>query len=431
MKIVVVATSLMMMSATGAAAKDWSRFRGPNGTGAIAGPPVPLEWSSEKNLKWRTALPGKGASSPVVAGDRVYLTSYTGYGIVPGSPGRPEDLVRHVLAFDRATGREIWRASIASTAEEDRYQGFITQHGYASSTPAADDQHVYALLGKSGLFAFDREGKQVWRIDLGQKSDPARWGDGSSPILVGDLVVVDAGILGNQLVGIDKKTGKRVWALEDPGFTNSWSTPTPLRLGDRTQVLFHVPHKVMGIDPHDGKLLWSATSPLDDATCGSIVTKDGNAYLMGSRAGHAMAVRCDGSGDVSTTHTLWKKRMRSGICTPLVVGGNMYWGTNGVFRAVRLASGDEIYKHRLPRLGGPTGGFPNADYSSPIAVGDKIIQFTRNGESYVIKAGDAFDLVAHNPAFSDDDSAFSATPAVSDGELFVRSERFLYCISSN
>lgn len=429
MKTSVLITLLLGLTPAASDSSDWKRFRGPQGAGQIDGPPVPIEWSAEKNLKWRTALPGKGVSSPVVANGRVYLTCYTGYGIDFENPGEPEKLVRHLLAFDRQSGRELWRVSVPSTSAEDPYAGFITQHGYASSTPVTDGENVYALLGKSGLFAFDRDGKQLWKADLGQGSDPAKWGDGSSPILVKDTVIVDAGILGNHIVGLDKRTGEQRWAVKDPTFTNSWATPTPVRVGDRTQILVHVPKKVLAIDPADGKILWSATSPLDDAACSSIVTKDGIAYLMGSRAGHALAVKCDGSGDVSGTHTVWQKRLRSGIGTPIIVGDHMYWTTGGLFLAASLETGEYVYRERLPRLGGPTGGFPNADYSSPIAVDGKIIQFTRSGESYVIDPDNEFKLVSHNPAFADDESAFSSTPAASDGDLFIRSDRFLYCIA--
>ncbi len=411
-------------------AADWQRFRGPSGSGHADDASIPVEWSSAKNLKWRTALPGMGASSPVVSGDRVYLTAYTGYGLDMANPGDPKKLVRHLLAFDRESGKELWRASVPSTADEDRYQGFITQHGYASSTPVTDGQHVYAILGKSGMYAYDKDGKKLWHAELGQKSDPARWGDGSSPIIVGDVIVVDAGVLGNHFVGIDKKTGKQRWSVKDPSYTNSWSTPTDVHVDGKPQVLVHVPFKVMGLDPANGDIIWSATSPLDDASCGSIVTKNNVAFLMGSRAGHGMAVRYDGKGDVTESHAVWNKRMRSGICTPVIVGDRMYWSTGGIFQAARLSDGENVYKERLPRLGGPTGGFPNADYSSPVAVGNRIIQFTRNGESYVIEAADTFKLVAHNPAFDGDKGAFSSSPAVSDGELFIRSDNYLYCIAA-
>jgi outer membrane protein assembly factor BamB len=408
---------------------DWDRFRGPNGSGASEGPAPPLEWSAEKNLKWKTPLPGKGTSSPIVSGDRVFVTCYTGYGQDLAKPGDPKDLVRHLIALDRSTGQEVWRASVAASGEEDPYKGFITQHGYASSSPATDGKSVFVLFGKSGLFAFDREGKQLWRTELGTKSDPAKWGDGSSPIVFGDLVIVDAGILGNQFVGVNKTTGEIAWSLADPTFTNCWSTPTPIQVEGVDQILFQVPKKVMAVDPRTGALLWSAASPIDDAACGSIVTKDGNAYLMGSRAGHAMGIKCGGTGDVSETNTLWNTRVQAGISTPVIIGENLYWASGGIFFAARTSDGKVVYKQRLPRIGGPTGGFPNADYSSPIAVGENIVLFTRSGESYVIKAGDEFQLVAHNAAFADDSTAFSATPAVSDGELFVRSEGNLYCIA--
>lgn len=420
-----------VISTSIADASDWIRFRGPNGSGVVAGPAIPTEWSADNNLKWKSPLPGKGSSSPIVSGDRVYLTCYTGYGINPEEPGNPEDLVRHLIAFDRNSGQELWRASIEGTSEEDPYKGFITQHGYASSSPTTDGELVYVLFGKSGLFAFDRDGNQVWNTILGTKSDPARWGGGTSPILYGDLVVVNAGIVGNKFIALDKKTGEKVWAIEDPSYTNCWSTPTVATTEAGDELLFQVPLHVIAVDPVKGEKLWTAKSPLDDSTCGSIVTKDGTAYLMGSRAGRAMAVKCGGRGDVSESNTVWETRLRAGICTPVIVDDTMYWTTGGIFFAADLESGEYVYKERLPRIGGPTGGFPNADYSSPIAVGDQIVLFTRNGESYVIKPGDEFTIIGHNAAFDGDDSAFSATPAVSNGELFVRSEKFLYCISND
>ncbi|MEM8933034.1 MAG: PQQ-binding-like beta-propeller repeat protein [Acidobacteriota bacterium] len=369
---------LLLAAFTQSAAADWHRFRGPDGSGIASGT-IPTEYSATRHLAWRVPLPGKGVSSPIIDGDRVYVTAYTGYGLDLEDPGSLDELVRHLLAFDRETGEELWRVSVVATGDEDPYQGFITQHGYASSTPVTDGEHVFALLGKSGLIAVDRDGKELWRRDLGQKSDPARWGDASSPILVDDVLVVNAGVLGHRVAGFDKTTGEPLWTVEDTGFTNSWSTPAVYRNGDAVQVLVHVPRRVMGIEPLSGDVLWSAASPIDDATSPSIVVHDHVAYLMGSRAGHAMAVRLDGRGDVSTTHVVWKHSTRAGITTPVVANGALYWASSGIFRAVSLATGKEIYKARLPRLGGPTGGFPNVDYSSPIVVGDHIVQFTRNG----------------------------------------------------
>lgn len=428
MKTLLMFACLFALHASAQAA-DWTRFRGPNGSGKVTESGIPLEWSSNKHLKWRAEVPGKGTSSPVVAGNQIYVTAYTGYGLSLENPGDSSDLVRHVLAYDRATGKELWRFSVKSTAKEDPYRGFIVQHGYASSSVATDGQQVYAVLGKSGLFALDRQGNQLWQYDLGQKSDPAKWGDGSSPILWGDLVIVDAGILGNQLVAVNKNTGEKAWAIEDSSFTNSWSTPIVMSIDGRDQVLFNMPGKVLAVDPATGDKLWSARSPLNDAACGGIIASEDKVFLMGSRAGRAIGIRCGGSGDISDSNTLWQTNLRSGIVTPVVIGERMYWTSGGLFYAASLQDGEYVYKKRLPRLGGPTGSFPNADYSSPVAVGNNIILFTRNGESYVIAAGDQWQLLSHNPPFEDDDTAFSSSPAIADDELFIRSEKYLYSIA--
>lgn len=428
-KYTLIALCCLSIPVSFASAEEWTRFRGPNGSGMVSGPAIPTEWSVEKNLKWKADLPGKGTSSPIVSGDRVYVTCYTGFGLSAEEPGNPEDLVRHLLAFDRKTGKELWRTSVPSTENEDPYRGFIQQHGYASSTPTTDGENIFVLFGKSGLYAFDRDGNQLWQTSLGTQSDPAKWGDGSSPILYDNLVVANAGILGHQFVAVDKSNGEIVWTLEDESFTNCWSTPTVAKVAGGDELLFQVPKMVVAVNPKTGEKLWTAESPLDDSTCASIITKDANAYLMGSRAGHALALKCGGKGDITATNTLWQTRLRSGICTPVIVGDQMYWTSGGIFFAAKLADGEYVYKERLPRIGGPTGGFPNSDYSSPIAVADQIVLFTRNGESYVIQPGTEFEIIGHNAAFKGDDSAFSATPAARDGELFVRSEQHLYCIA--
>ncbi|MEM1449820.1 MAG: PQQ-binding-like beta-propeller repeat protein, partial [Planctomycetota bacterium] len=288
------------------ASSEWTRFRGPNGNGRVTAPAVPTTWSAEENLRWRTPLPGSGASSPIVTADRVYLTAYTGYGVDRDEPGDPGDLARHLLAFDRATGRELWRASVPGVEGEDVYKGFITQHGYASSTPTTDGERVYVLFGKAGLHAYDLDGELVWKTDLGQMSDPAKWGDATSPIVVEGTVVVDAGVLGHHLVGVDGETGEIRWRIEDDGLTNSWTTPTVVEDEDGPLVLFSVPKRIIAVEPGSGEIVWEVESPLDDSTCASIVTADGKGYVMGTRRGRGMAFDCTpepGGGD----RVLWKR----------------------------------------------------------------------------------------------------------------------------
>ncbi|MEM0927646.1 MAG: PQQ-binding-like beta-propeller repeat protein, partial [Planctomycetota bacterium] len=251
-----------------------------------------------------------------------------------------------------------------------------------------------------------------------------------SPVLWKDYVLVNASAVGRQLVAVEQSTGKIAWKIQDDSFTNTWSSPVTVRTDDGDRALFGVPAKIIAVDPASGKQIWTADTPLDDAVCGSICVRDNVAYIMGGQSGRAIAIRMGGEGDVSETHTLWRSPLRAGICTPVLAGKNLHWCSGGIFYAADCETGEYVYKTRLPRIGRPTGVFPNADYSSPIVSGETIVQFTRSGESYVIASGDEFKTVAHNRRFDEDESSFSSTSAIADGQLFVRSERFLYCIAS-
>ena len=174
---------MFLLSWATADAADWTRFRGPNGSGVSEDGKTPLTWSDEKNLKWKTPLPGPGTSSPIVVGERVYVTCYSGYG-VEGATGSERDLKRHLVCVDRATGKIIWSKSVAALPE-DPYRGFLADHGYASNTPASDGEQIFAFFGKTGVVAFDLEGNQLWQVNLGKESGPRRWGPlGSLPDLV-------------------------------------------------------------------------------------------------------------------------------------------------------------------------------------------------------------------------------------------------------
>ena len=183
---------MLLLNSTTVTAEDWARFRGPNGAGVHATSTAPLEWSETENLKWSVDLPGLGSSCPIVVGDKVLLTSYTGYGVDKENPGDVSELKRHLLCFDKNSGKELWRSTVDSTNDEDPYQGFIQDHGYASGTPVSDGEHIFVFFGKTGMVAFDMDGKQKWVTPLGTNSDPAKWGGGASPVLYKDTVIVNA-----------------------------------------------------------------------------------------------------------------------------------------------------------------------------------------------------------------------------------------------
>lgn len=188
----VIAAAFAASSAVGS---DWLRFRGPNGTGISPDTKAtPVTWSSTENLKWKVVLPGAGVSSPIVVGDRVFVTCYSGYGMSRESPGNQKDLKRHLVCVDRTTGSILWQKSFDPHLPEDQFSGAgVPEHGYASHTPVSDGERIYAFFGKSGVHAFDLDGKELWRAAVGTGSDPRRWGSSSSPIVFEKTLIVAAG----------------------------------------------------------------------------------------------------------------------------------------------------------------------------------------------------------------------------------------------
>ena len=424
-----VFVSLLGTIASNGFAEDWTRFRGSDGSGVSSNSDVPTVWNKEKNIVWAADLPGPGSSCPIVVGGKVILTAYSGYGVTPESPGAASSLVRHLLCLDRTTGKTLWSTPVPSTSDEDPYKGFIVEHGFASSTPTSDGERIYGLFGKTGLIAFDLNGKELWRADMGQFSDPAKWGDGTSPVLHKDLVIVNAGITGHAFVAVDKKTGKEVWRVNDEKLTNSWSTPIIVNVNGRDEMICASPGKMFAMDPMTGKELWRCDSPLKESVCASAVHHEGVVFLMGGRQGAAIAVRCGGNGDVTKTNVVWEKPLRSGIGTPVVANGKLYWSASGLAICADCKTGEEVFKTRLVQTKetAEAGGRPAANYPSALNIGNKIYLTLRNGETQVWNTGDSYEVLSSN-SFAGDEGPFNATAAVSDGKLFIRSNKKIYCI---
>jgi outer membrane protein assembly factor BamB len=401
-----------------AARADWLTFRGPKSSGISVDKGLPIKWSDKENLVWKTQLPGPGGSSLVISGDRVFVTCYTGYGIPGEYKNDQKDLKRHLLCIDRKKGTILWDKTVDAKLPETKYGGFIALHGYASSTPATDGKLVYVFFGKTGVFAYDFQGKQVWQADVGNRIDG--WGSATSPVLYKNLVIVNASVESGALVALDKKDGKEVWKC--PGINRAWNSPVLVDVKNgKQELVVRIPRSILGIDPATGKKLWHFDGFEDGYVCPTVVARDGVVYSLGGRfEGTAAAVKAGGTGDVTDTHSVWTKGLRSPIPSPCLYGNHLYWVSDaGSANCVTAKDGERVYNERLNRAG--------TLYASITIADGKIYAVSRNNGVYVLPAEPNFEVLAHN-SFATDKSIFNGSPAVSNGQLFLRSDKCLYCI---
>lgn len=432
-----------LLLATTAVAADWTRFRGPNGSGVSQdSAEAPAVWNPDENVKWTCELPGPGHSCPIIVGDRIYVTSWSGYGTDRDNPGDQENLLRHLTCIDRKSGKVVWDSTVEPYLPEDEYGGMFAEHGYASHTPVSDGERIYVFFGKTGALAFDMQGKQLWQTSVGTGSGARGWGSSSSPILFEDLLILTASAESESLVALDKATGKEVWRQEASGLNSTWGTPVLVQVDEeRTDLAIAVPGEIWGLNPRTGKMRWYCASPAGNSFCSSAVAKDGIVYAVesGPGGGGGIAVRAGGSGDVSDTHVVWSGRQAGRIGTPLIYDSRLYSVSRGVLGCFDLTSGEEIFQSRLQAARsesgdadgggrGRRGGRGGQDYSSPVLADGKIYFTSRGGDVYVLEAGSEFNQLSANRVTNDAED-FSATPAIVDGEIFIRSSKALYCVS--
>ena len=410
MRYLVVPLLALLCGSSWSAAADWPGFRGPFGNGVSAEKDFPLTWGPKENLAWKVPLPGPGTSSPIICGERVFVTCFTGT--------MASELVRHVLCFDRQTGHKHWQRDFPAPLPENDYKRQVLQHGLTTSTPVTDGQRLFVYFGRGGLFAFDFEGRTLWQADLGDTISV--FGSGASPITLDDMVIVNASMEGRHLVALDKSSGKILWKSEINGM--SWSMPLVVDLGKgKKEIVLNVGAGLYGFDSRKGTELWSV-----DIVAGynssTPVVRDGIVYVMNQGVGEKefVAVRAGGRGDVTKTHVVWRQtKAGASYCSPLLKGDRLFY-FSGQANVVRAGDGQLVKKKAL-------AGVTNL-YGSPILAGDKIVLFTRNQGAYVLSADDKLDVLAHNDLA--DDSNFNASPALAGGWIFMRSNQFLYCIGT-
>jgi outer membrane protein assembly factor BamB len=395
----------------------WSSFRGPTGMGVTESKGLPLNWSLTENIAWRADLPGPGASSPIVFGDRIYITSYSGF-FVPGQEGSKEDLTRHLIALNRTDGTSIWDQKVkAKLPEEDR----IRDHGFAASTPAADADGVVVFFGKTGVIAFNHEGNKVWEQDVGSKTNG--WGSSASPVFYKDLIFINASVESGSLYALDRKTGDIKW--QQKGINQSWNTPVLVKAADgRQELVVAIQGKILAFDPESGKPLWNCDTDIGWYMVPSVVAGDGIVLCLGGRSGKAgLAVRAGGSGDVTDTHRLWTSTKGCNVPSPVYLDKHLYWMHQdlGVAYCAKAETGEIVYEKRIAQ---------SQVYASALLADGKIYYLTRNGKTYVVAAKPEFEELAVNDLSdrNDRNNIFNGSPAVDGSRLLIRNDKYLYCI---
>ncbi len=409
----------------------WHQWRGPLATGVAPHADPPVEWSEGKNVRWKIELPGGGHSSPIVWGDKVFVTAAAPYGeaLQPkysDAPGAHDNLpVTHrykylVIAVNRRDGTILWERTVRQGLPHE--MGHFTA-SLASNSPVTDGERVYAFFGSRGLYCFDVDGKPQWEKDLGEMQTKHGHGEGSSPALYGDILVVNWDHEGQSFVAAyDKRSGKQRWSAARDEVT-SWATPIVVEHAGKPQVIISGTHRVRGYDLTTGAVIWECGG-LSANIVASPVAADGMVYAGSSYDKRALlAIRLDGAkGDITETdRVLWRrKRGTPYVPSPLLYGNSLYFLRHyqGILSRVDTTTGED--------KGGPfrLGGLRDI-YASPVAAANRIYITDRVGTTLVISHDDNPSVLAQNRL----DDSFSASAALVGSEIFLRGEKYLYCIA--
>ncbi len=382
---------------------DWPGWRGPRADGHSTESGLPTTWTAE-SVAWKTALPGRGQSSPVIWGDRIFLTAAL------------ENGRRRVLfSVDRNTGKIEWE-KVAWTGEPEPSHAM---NGWASATCATDGERVYAFFGRGGLHAYALDGAHAWSADLGSFEGP--WGTAACPVVVGERVVQNCDAEKDaRLVALDRKTGKTVWTAKREDH-RGWSTPVLVRAEGRDELVLNGHTGIAAYDPATGNPLWSVRCDKGRGTP-TVTPADGRVYVTNGLAGAGLyAVRPGGSGDVTATHRLWlAARNGRDLPSPIVIGKTVLVQSlrPNVLTAYDAESGKELWTERIP-------GQVSA---SPISFGGLALFIQESGETVVVDPKAEPRIVARNAVGAAPGELFRATITPSDGQLFIRSDRTLYCV---
>ncbi len=418
----------------------WSYWRGPAADGMAVGD-APLNWSDTQNVRWKTDIPGRGSSSPVIWGDRIFVTAAVKTGAEPepeeaaksaakppagkGMPfGQSGPQVEHefkVLCLDKNTGKILWeRTAITAVPHE----GFHNQYGsFASNSPVTDGKNVYAFFGSRGIYCYDIDGSLVWKKDFGVKMRiRMAFGEGMAPVINGDrLILVFDHEDESFMVMLDKNSGEQIWRVDRDETTN-WAAPLVVDYKGQKQIIVNGTTKVRCYDFESGELIWECGGLGSNPIPQPVVQDDLVLVMTGHRDPNLMAIRLGGKGDLTGTEAVVWSQTKGNSYTPSpVLHDNKFYALtdNGMVSCYNARTGEPYYHQtRLPKA--------YSFKSSPVGANGKLYMASENEDVIVLRMGEKFEVLATNTMT---DQMFIATPAIQDGEIYLRSQTTLFCIN--
>ena len=410
----------------------WPQWRGPRANGVAPNANPPIEWSEKKNVRWKIELPGQGHSSPIIFGDRVYVMAAAPVGearkpVHDSAPGVHDSVpVTHtnqymVLALGRSDGRVLWKKVVR---EEWPHEGGHNTGSPASNSPTTDGELLFAFFGSRGLYCFDTNGAVQWQKDLGQMQTLHSHGEGSSPVLHGDTLIVNWDHEGSSfLYAFNKRTGQQLWKVARDEKT-SWATPLIVESEGKPQVVVSATKRVRGYDLATGALLWECAGLTDNVVSSPVFTRGmviaGNSYYSQAMLGIRLAGAKD---DISnTTNVAWRlNRLTPYVSSPLLYDDTMYHLRHNQNILVRLDPMTGQFRGEPLRL----EGIRDFIFASPVGAAGRIYITARDGTTVVLRHDQENTTLAVNHL----DDSFSASAALVDRELYLRGEKFLYCLA--
>jgi len=417
--------ALGILMAGSAMAANWPSWRGPDGNQISPEQEFPLEWSwsakgVSKNIRWRVPLPEPGNSSPVVWGGRVFLTQAL-------EDGRK----RALMCFDRQDGAVLWQETVVFDGQDPRHE----TNPHCAASPVTDGEMVVASFASAGIVACSMEGRRLWSADLGPQRHS--WGQGSSPVIHGDLVLVYHGPgKDSALYALEKKTGQIRWKVSLPeeqpkerfdgfsgksdGMLGSFSTPLVVRAGGRDEIVLPVANRLQAFSPEGGRRLWWCDG-MNPLVYTSASVGEGRVVALGGFFGSAIGIAPGGEGDMTRHRTFHERRAKKHrIGSPIIRGGHIYLSTtDGFAQCLRLETGEMVWEERLA-----TNGADGATWGSMVLSGDRLYVVNRSGDTLVLRAAPRFEVLASNPV----GELSNSTLALSDGQVFLRTHEALYGI---